>query len=390
MGSRRPILPHEQIVAIISGNSDPPVQALVDQLKNENDVYQALFELIDWCKSHEGSSRPSTTHSFPTTFPAIESVLLRIFSGEGGREEASQLLAGLLTSSIFYQRLLVKLASLTPQLSPAEAEELESITIKSDDEILALVKEAAGGTPEPSHKRSVWSVLADTFRQVRTEVLESLQGSLDSLARLPRPAYAIPLLVLAGIGIYSQFRHQATGQPYVFDNEPPPLFASGLRGPDSSAAEDSLLMAFRAAFKLALSDYKLCNYYQVISALEDLEPIAAALQTKEEIEYDATLLNDYYYCFGVSHFALSRSHRFKLDAQERRQHGEMAIQLLTRALALAEAYQLSNLDRDTFFLALAQGFAGDRQAAISQLNKIPTMSTYYDESIELIKRWSES
>ncbi|MEK7729331.1 MAG: hypothetical protein AAB354_13035 [candidate division KSB1 bacterium] len=377
MGGRRPTLPHAEVAALINGHRERD-EYVLSALQQEEPVYQTLFELIALCQKQAHRTRPEPRHdNAPQTFFGIEQLLLRIYAGNATSEEAAQLLGGLQNSPIFYRRLLTKLEALTPELVWEEAEALEGITIKSDEEVLALVRMAS----DPVEPREPWG--ARTWQALAAVMLGVLHASaqvMDFLLGHRAIAVGLPLLLIASLTVFQiGFGADDFTERTPYDYQGPIL-----RGSSYSDAADLQFIDFSDTFLSAITDYLLRDYSTALQKFESLEPQAAALHSNLKHEKYASLLRDYYFYAGLSHFALS--HKKSFFRGENRAHAAQAVMWLARADSLAQGRDFP--ERETYFLGLAYDCNNQRAQAISELKKIPAHSEFYAESGARIKEWS--
>jgi len=371
----RPPLSHDQIVAYLRDESDKRTNLQILQLRKDDPTYQALFDLIDEFKAQANLDDRIEASSIPATFSAVEELLLRLYSGAAGGETTRQFIGGLIQSPVFYQRLQVKLGAIDPHTTPKEV--LTPAQMLSENEILARIKQAA-------NPRAPFSEIIPRF------VADLIEAALVFLRRIPSYAYVLLLLLIGALAILQLADRNNINKLYAYDERVPVSPPSGLRGPSDYSQVDSVFYSFASHFQLAMSDYVRRDYPTAIAALENLAPLAQTLQASPDSAKFLSSLREYYFYLGVSHFALCRSQRNEFDREEKAQQAGRAIQFLARADSLAQAQQMAGNDREIFFLGLAYGFAERYQAAVAQLNKIPSHSIYYQEAGKLINKWSKS
>jgi len=370
-------LPHEQIAAYARGEGDHDTHAQIRKLAAENGSFQLLLELIDRVKPRARIRQRPAAAPLPGTFAAMEEMLLRFFAGNAGDDEAQLLINGLVASPQFYQRLMAKLEQIAP---PDETPDMEHIKVRTDEELLAQIK--AGAAMEARNEAAIVRA-----RSTAT-IWERLRDWFKAILRVPRPAFAIPLMIAGIFLLYHQFFKSGNiDDAYVFDEKVPYAYGSGLRGASPASEEDMLFDAFESNFKLSMSDYVVCNYPGAIEILKNLKTVAGRIKPVDKRRMN--LLRDYYFYFGLSHFALSRSRRFELTAEGKKQNAQSAIQYLARADSLALALHLEENDRETFFLGLSYGLGGQRDSALVRLHRIKPKSDFYAESFKLIQEWSK-
>lgn len=344
MGGRRPTLPHAEVAALIQGHRVRDEFSL-NALQQDEPVYQTLFELIKLCRKQPPRMRPEPAHdNIPQTFFGIEQLLLRIYAGNATGEEATQMLNGLQRSPIFYRRLLTKLEALAPAATWEETEALGGVKMKSDEEVLALVREISQPVvSQPSFGAWLWQAAVVFF----AGVFQAAAQALDFLTGHRAIAVGVPLVLIAAftffqIGIGK--KDETGGAPYPF--------ASHLRGAEVLEPNDEQFNSFSLAYSNAMTDYVLEDYAAALKTLKSLEPQSKFLVTKLENKKYAALLRDYYFFTGVSHYALSQ--RKSLFSNDDERHAVFAVKWLTRADSLAQARHLPDRERETSFLKKLQ------------------------------------
>lgn len=372
----RPPLPHDQIVAYLRGKSDKGTDLQILRWRNEDPAYQALFNLIDAFKTQTNRYDKIDAGNIPATFAAVEELLLRLYSGGADEETARQFIGGLLQSPVFYQRLWLKLVAIEPQTAPKKI--LSPEQMLTADTILARVE----ATVKP--RVPVSETNADFIALVKAKLV--IAAVLMWRARRYY-AYALPLLLLGVIGILQLANRGNLDNIYASDERVPIPPPSGLRGASDYSQVDSTLSLLTRGFQEAMIYYLRRDYPTTVTALEKLAPFAQQLQVGPNPEKFLSLLREYYFYRGVSHFALVRRRKAQFASGEKARHQELAIQFLARADSLAQALQTTGKDRETFFLGLAYGFAGRRAEAVDQLKKIPASSSYYEQTAKPIAEW---
>jgi len=142
-------LTHEQIVAYVRQWPDAGTQATISQLRSAEPGFELLLRLIDRLKdrAHLGASAPRA--DLRLTAAEIDGLLQRLFSGRARQADAQQFIDGLLFSPVFYQRLMPKLSAAAPELSHDETQLLQNLPMRSDEEMLSVVRRAVRG-PAPA------------------------------------------------------------------------------------------------------------------------------------------------------------------------------------------------------------------------------------------------
>ena len=378
-------LPHEQIAAYVRGEGDHETHAQIQKLAAENGSFQLLLELIDRFKSRARIRKHPAAMPLPGTFAAMEEMLLRFFAGEAGDDEAQLLINGLVASPQFYQRLLAKLELIAP---PDQVPEMSHIEVRTDEELLAQIK--AGATIEARTERET------VRRSLPATVWEKWRGWGEAILPSPKYAFAIPLMIAGIFLLYNQiFKSVNIEETYVFDQQVPHAYISGLRGAPQSPEENPIYYSFISNFRLGMSDYVGHNYRQAIQTFKKIEPVAQRLMQELRIDRqtDEKLLRelrDYYFYLGLSHLAVARTRIKPPDAAEKTQHLQAATQYLARADSLARLHPaVEENDRETYFLGLAYGFGGKLDSARVRLNRINSNSPFYQKSVPLLKAWAK-
>ncbi len=376
MGGRRPTLPHAELAAVIKANNVRD-DYFLSELQQQEPVYQTLFELIALCRKRTPHKNPEAGSAPPQTFDALEQVLLKLYAGTATPDEAGQILSGLRTSPSFYRRLLAKLEALTPHVAWEEMKTLEGVSIKSEEEVLQLVR---GAVDQIEAKESAGEQAWRAMSNVTRETFHASVQVLDFITGHRMVAVGLPLVLIASFTLF-QF---GLSSPYEKSAPYPP--PSNLRGSLTFQAKDSGYYQFKDSFAQAMSDYVLRDYTNTLKKLESLQPRAESLHSNLADENYASLLRDYYFYTGVSHLALSRKKSF--FSKKPGQHAELAVRWLARADSLAQAGGKPGSDRETYFLGLAYGFNGQKGQAASELKKIRSNSSFHQQSLVRIKEWS--
>ncbi len=378
----RPELPHTQVVAYIRGECDSNVLAGIAEVRANDFAYDLLFKLIDENRTDAGIASPSVAEA-TATFAAVEALLVKMLSGNFGEEEKGQLLGGLLASASFYRRLLAKLRQAAPRTALDEVPELAQIRMKTPKELLQRVVHHIALKSLPRHSFVDAAIFA--FEYEKPAPLKSLRRNPGQLlhSRFTLPAVfalflgVLPAVIAPGGGWYD---HTVPYQPQ-----------SGLRSFSPEVARDSLRATFAAHFSQGFNDYMVCDYQNAVAAFRQMDGMVAAMQMRQRAATleDMSLLHDYYFYRGATHYALSRSRQFKLNAAEKKQHANEAIHFLKNAQVVAASHGLNGHDRDSYFLGQAYGFAGHREAALVELYNVKPESEFYQAAARLIQQWRE-
>ena len=378
--TNRPTLLHRIIVKYICGSLEKKEKKEIQKAIKEDDGYDLLFQLIDGIKQKVRITKQAEIEKVPSTFAALEELLLQIISGNTKPEDEQQFLDGLMCSPLFYQRALMQLAGVRePALD--DVPEMAGVEIKSDDQILSQFIEEAKTEP---------AVAKVASRNIGEK--SWVENLFASLRRIPGYAYAIMAAALAiTVLLRTPIFDRDIASAYVYDDEVPFEYTeSSLRSGQVVTAEIPEIPLFVNQFKLGMADYMIKNYENAIGAFENLQSAAQTLRSKSTYPKVLQYIHDYFFYLGVSHLAVSRSQSRHLSGAERTKHYQQAIASLSQAQSLASENNLNLLDRDTYFLGVAYGFGGKPDAAITALEKINIESSFYNNSNNLIQQWSKN
>ena len=113
-----PEITQYQILAYLQKNLTPEEQQKITKIRNEDPKFDFLFDLVDQQKSKATIRKQKSTNlNVSSTFSELDKLLLRVFSAQTRSDDAQRFIDGLMFSPLFYQRLLVKLASVTPEIA---------------------------------------------------------------------------------------------------------------------------------------------------------------------------------------------------------------------------------------------------------------------------------
>ncbi|MCI0614876.1 zf-HC2 domain-containing protein [bacterium] len=269
---------------------------------------------------------------------------------------------------------IMSLRKLTPQQQVARIlDYVEGEYLSGSPNLAKVVQEAQGDEAAQQPKISLWKKLGLFFE-----------------LRKPLPRYAFTLaLIVIGILAYRIVINNDSGDYYVYNDRLPYEYdTSGLRASSNVFENDSLLQIFVRQFKLGMSDYMMRDYEGAINALQNLTPTVQTLQARPGFEKILPWISDFYFYLGVSHFALSRSRQIEFGEGAKAGHAKQSIRWLALADSLVNVNQIEGSDRESYFLGLAYGFAGHKDSALIQLRRIQPGSHFYNESSDLIHKWS--
>ena len=382
---------HQQIIEYLCDRIDPETEAYISESKKADPVYHLFFELIDELKSHATIKEHQKARTgVRLTFSMIENMLMRILAGDIQPAEAQQIINELIGSPLFYQRLLAKMASATPEIALENVPEIEQVQIKLDDELLEIIENETR-----REKEKIPSVKAKIKRLLRLfpDISKSLQRPFEIPQRLPRFAYVVPVIIV-GIFLtfitYDKIIKKDDFQYYVYDDKVPCEYnMSSLRNAEDILKDDPLFRSFVNQFKLGMSNYVVRDYSNAIHNFQILQSYASELLSKSPSEIVLPWIRDLYFYLGVSYLAISRSKLLDLKHEDRKRQSIHAIQSLALADSLVTVHRLQTYDRESYFLGLAYGFGGYKDSAIARLGKIKRESQFYNDSNKLIGLWSK-
>jgi len=380
---------HVEIVAYLRGESDMQLKQSIEKIRDENPVYHLLFELIEKAKSvSEINQKTDLTDQPVMSFSEIEQMLERLFSGDFSENNAKQFYNGLLSSPIFYTRLLDRLQFAIPELSREQDPDLAKVEIKSDEDILSEVLKSPGRVVEAKTKTRVTQ---------SAEKLGHIFEAIKTFIRIPVPSPRVALLVsgisvaiiLFALGYKSIFKNN-NYYPYLSENRVPYEYdSSTFRGTDQDmkSAREPLLFAFIRDFKNGVGYYMVQEYESAIYIFENLENSAQILETKEIDPEYTTYFRDLFFYNGLSHLVLSTQK--EIEKSDKSKYLNDTIKLLERAVSILIKYNLNGADREAYYLGLAYGLNGQRDLAMNQLGSIKAESQFFSDSQKLLKKWGK-
>lgn len=186
---------HQEIVAYLHGNINQERWEEILKVREEDPVYEFLFNLIDELKSKVTIKEQLASNAdVLLTFSALDDLLMRTFAGITEPTDAQQFIDGLMFSPLFYQRLIIKLSTVTPEIVLDEVPEMAQIKVKSDEEILSQVVAQVKGD-EPSAEIEPYSKPIRIWDKIREFPL--LPPTL-----VPRLPYAFATLLFLTLGVF--------------------------------------------------------------------------------------------------------------------------------------------------------------------------------------------
>ncbi|MDW7680289.1 MAG: zf-HC2 domain-containing protein [bacterium] len=206
----------------------------------------------------------------------------------------------------------------------------------------------------------------------------------------PALGLAAVVLIAVFIGVYSIFfSHSEHPILLNYDHRVPHEYSEiTLRGGSEQVDQSLVFHSFVNGFRLGISDYNVFEYQSAVQIFEKLQPLADQLEQTDNSQY-LPWIRDFYFYQGVAHLALSLSSEFDLDQTGKNIHRSSAIGCLEKAKSIADAHQMSQLERELFYLAQAVGSSGQIERAVEILNGIQPQSDFYSESQLLIRLWKK-
>jgi len=198
------------------------------------------------------------------------------------------------------------------------------------------------------------------------------------------PVYASAVLFFILVGsffTYQNFIKKDFWSQYCYDDQVPYEYPEKTDFVLRSSNNETDV--FKNNFDIGMLKYKECNYLDAIGYWQVKEQEVEKLQESLENEESLSLLRDYYFYYGVSCFAAARSTQKPLSEEKQKNAYQKSSQLLSTSKKLTTEHQLDHLDRDLYYLALATGFSGNANSALSILQKIAQDSPFYSRANKL-------
>ncbi|HDP98528.1 MAG TPA: hypothetical protein ENN22_05005 [bacterium] len=206
----------------------------------------------------------------------------------------------------------------------------------------------------------------------------------------PALGFAAVFLIAVFIGVYSIFFSHSEGSMLLnYDQRVPHEYSEiTLRGGSEQVDQSPVFHSFVNGFRLGISDYNVFEYQSAVRIFEKLQPLADQFEQTDNSQY-LPWIRDFYFYQGLAHLALSLSSEFELDQMSKNIHRISAIGCLEKAKSIADAHQMSQPERELFYLAQAVGSSGQIERAVEILNGIQPQSDFYSESQLLIRLWTK-
>jgi hypothetical protein len=182
---------HQDIKAYLLNNTTSDLDKQIKKLRDEDLSCQLLFEILDIVKRKVALTDKDTSRE-NITFSQMEDMLLDVISGTIDQHKAEILLKAICQSEGNYNRLLVKIKNLAPSLSKEPVPELENVTIKSADEMLAQILDIPCDNKRRADKPGKLLLVWNKIKNI----------SLFEQKYYPRYAFAALLLIIITAGSY--------------------------------------------------------------------------------------------------------------------------------------------------------------------------------------------
>jgi tetratricopeptide (TPR) repeat protein len=128
---------HNEIIDYIKGE----ISKNVRKAREGHPQYNLLLKLIDQIKEEVTTPDTIDNVSIPKTFDQTEHLLSEILAGNNAKENKQKFLGAIYYSPDFYQKVVIKIGNLIPAMEGEIPEEIEKITMQSDEQLLAQVME---------------------------------------------------------------------------------------------------------------------------------------------------------------------------------------------------------------------------------------------------------
>lgn len=375
---------HQHVVAYLKGEYQEEEYQYFAAIRKDNPTYRVFFELIDdWKRNLPPAKQKRDLRRIDCSFHAIDELLASAFYGNLRQSHKQALIDGVVSSPLYYHRLLSRLEPIAPLAVGLPVATADNAAMLSDEELLAGL---------PPHRRKEYDLarlLQKLKHAVLQPVLDSLRGTGWNVLIQPATALAtVALMVISFAWMAERNWLGADPSLYVYDQVVPYPFGEGaVRSVRASTSSDSLYRAFDNGFLAAMSAYLRRNYAQTIQWLSQQDAAIPLLQQRLETEKNLPRIRDFYFYQGISYLAMGRSRSITGEQERQAGYFESAAHNLQLASRFADEHNLEEPERESFFLALAYGFGGDEAAAREQLLLIPKASGYYPRSRALLKLW---
>lgn len=260
------MIAHEDVKKYIQGNINESLLEQISKIRKENVLYQILFDLIDQVDKRSIIAKKVSINKKDLQFAEIELLFEEIVAGSADTTLKNRFIGLLYHSSNFYSRLVTKINQVSPLLDTSVVEELSEVAVKSDEGILASLKEEICGD----------SKLNRLFLR-KTKVDKEKPSESILIPTIRRFVYAIAAVLIIAPSIYFiNNQYKTTYKKYTVQNvlkenyriymAEQPRISGGYHSTGISqlmAGEDDSLEYLDNAEKITdeILDYELTNYH---------------------------------------------------------------------------------------------------------------------------------
>ncbi len=371
----------QQICAYLEGKCSAKDLGYIENLRQEDCAAELLMDVVDELIRHTHGIKPSPVGQSYADIK-IDVALESLLSGTIQPQDAELIIRQLAQSSSFYELFMLKIARIARTDKGKVHQTLRHVQIREDGELLAVIKSASA-----KPKRKKVALLTKYFSPAIKEFWAKMRGRRVGFPVAPRWVTRIAIIIVA-IAVVCFWRlsnrqeHRFTY--YLFaDRVPYEYDGYGWRGA-IDFAEDARMNSIQSQFKLAISDYMLRDYHKAISQFEMLQSAITNVRSQTRDRSTLAFVRDYYFYFGLSHFANANNPRF--DNSEKKSQLDQAIQRISQADQIGKLINAVGTDREIYFLGLVFTFASRSDSALTHLRTIKPESIFYQDSIALIKQ----
>ena len=356
-----------------------------------------LVNILKHAREISHNLKPDNEWLHPSKLQLSETIT-QIYDDSISSQEAANFISHVESCSLCFNFVAM---TVEESLSPVPERVLEELKAYSDISLAEMVLKEIP-PPDPLFKkllRNIKKIIKKVKDDLGSIIIPEPTQASDPAMGLPipqpRPVFgpairiAIPVSLVAAIA-FAIFLIPTEPSAYVYDDKMPyPYTRSTFRGGSETTYENTQYQTLREQFIHGIIAYLSYDYNNAIHILKTAESSVDELVQKTNDEKILSEIRDYYFYLGVSHFALSRSQKLDLAADIRADNRSEAIKYLSKAGELAQIYNLGRTDSENFFLGLAYGFDKQRDLAVEQLLRVNAESRFYDNSVDLIKNWSQ-
>ncbi len=340
-----------------------------------------IINIKNYLQQIAGRTKPVESESHPDTSDLDDSIA-RIYDSSLSKQEAADFLYHISSCNQCFEYVSFVLED---SLMPIPEEIEQQIAALTDISLAEMVLK------EIPPQESIFQKILSKIKKSADKIKEG--GFVPVPEPQPGPSLAmriaVPVSLVAAIA-FAIFLIPTEPPAYTYEHEVPHFYTrSTLRGGSETTYENTQYQTLREQFIHGIIAYLSHDYNNAIHILKTAESSVDELVQKTNDEKIFSEIRDYYFYLGVSHFALSRSQKLDLAADIRADNRSEAIKYLLKAVRLAQSQSSDKRDREIYFLGLAYGFEGQYGNAIEQLQMIKAESQFYDNSVDLIEKWSK-